>query len=281
MSVSTKVRMNRLFSNGKCLDVAIDHGIANEPSFYSGLEDFPAVMEKIVKAAPDAVQVNYGQARLLQDIGGKDKPALVLRTDISNGYNKILHRVMWATLQNDEEPILAALQLDAAAVVVNIYQIPNEPELFRQCIVNVSKLRRECEKFGMPLMIEPLAMKVPSEQGGYIVDGDVEKIVNLVRMSQEMGADIIKVDPTDAAEDFHCVVQAAGSTPVLVRGGGKGDLKPVLDKSAALMRQGASGMVYGRNVYQHDNPSGVVAALMAIIHDNADGEEAWDIYNKA
>ena len=55
---------------------------------------------------------------------------------------------------------------------------------------------------------------------------------------------------------------------------------PVLRKSAALMRQGAKGMVYGRNIYQHDNPKAVVAALMAMIHNGADGDEAWDIYNR-
>jgi class I fructose-bisphosphate aldolase len=67
--------------------------------------------------------------------------------------------------------------------------------------------------------------------------------------------------------------------PVLVRGGGKEDLKAVLAKSARLMRQGAKGMVYGRNIYQHANPKAVVAALMAITHDDADGEAAWEVYN--
>ena len=65
-----------------------------------------------------------------------------------------------------------------------------------------------------------------------------------------------------------------------MRGGGKEDLKTVLMKSAALMAQGAQGMVYGRNIYQHDNPKAVVAALVALIHDGADGEQAWDIYNR-
>jgi DhnA family fructose-bisphosphate aldolase class Ia len=65
-----------------------------------------------------------------------------------------------------------------------------------------------------------------------------------------------------------------------VRGGGKEDLKNVLMKSATLMSQGARGMVYGRNIYQHDNPEAVVAALMAMIHDGAGGEEAWDIYSR-
>jgi DhnA family fructose-bisphosphate aldolase class Ia len=116
-------------------------------------------------------------------------------------------------------------------------------------------------------------------RGGYQVDGDADKIVTLVRLASEMGADIIKADPTDNAEDFHRVVEAA-RVPVLVRGGGKEDLKTVLRKSAALMRQGAKGMVYGRNIYQHDNPKAVVAALMAMIHNGADGDEAWDIYNR-
>jgi class I fructose-bisphosphate aldolase len=37
--------MNRLFGNGRCLDVAIDHGVCNEPSFLDGLEDMPAVVK--------------------------------------------------------------------------------------------------------------------------------------------------------------------------------------------------------------------------------------------
>ena len=53
-----KVRMNRLFGNGRCLDVAIDHGVCNEPSFLGGLEDMPAVVGARVAAGPDAIQMN-------------------------------------------------------------------------------------------------------------------------------------------------------------------------------------------------------------------------------
>ena len=38
MYVTKKVRLNRLLNNGRCLDVAIDHGVCNEPSFMNGLE---------------------------------------------------------------------------------------------------------------------------------------------------------------------------------------------------------------------------------------------------
>ncbi|MCD1262134.1 aldolase [Shinella sumterensis] len=279
MRDNRKVRMNRLFGNGRCLDVAIDHGVCNEPSFLDGLENMPAVVRSLVDAKPDAIQMNYGQADLLQALPGKDKPALVMRVDMGNPYNRIRHRDMWAVLQNEAEPLIGALEMDAACVVVNLFMLPDEPDLFRQCVQNIARVRADCEKYGMPLMIEPLVMQPVTERGGYMVDGDADKIVTLTRLAREMGADIVKADPTSNAEDFHRVVEAA-RCPVLVRGGGKEDLSAVFAKSAALMRQGAMGMVYGRNIYQHANPSAVVRGLMAIIHADASGEEAYSLYQQ-
>lgn len=279
MRPNTKVRMNRLFNNGGCLDVAVDHGVCNEPSFLVGLEDMAGVVDALVAARPDAIQMAYGQADLLQGRPERDKPALVMRIDMGNPYNPQRHRVMWSMLQNRDEPIGGALEMDAACVVVNLFMLPDEPELFRQCVENISRVRADCHRYGMPLMIEPLVMLPNAVRGGYQVDGDAEKIVALVRLASEMGADIIKADPTEHPEEFHRVVEAA-RVPVLVRGGGKEDLKTVLEKSSALIKQGAKGMVYGRNIYQHANPRAVVAALMAIIHEGADGAGAWDVYNR-
>lgn len=279
MRENRKVRMNRLFGNGRCLDVAVDHGVCNEPSFLDGLENMPAVIKALIDAKPDAIQMNYGQADLLQDVPGKDKPALVMRLDMGNPYNRIRHRDMWAVLQNEADPLIGALQMDAACVVVNLFMLPDEPDLFRQCVQNISRVRADCEKYGMPLMIEPLVMQPVTERGGYMVDGDADKIVTLTRLAREIGADIIKADPTTNAEDFHRVVETA-RCPVLVRGGGKEHLSAVFTKSAALMQQGAMGMVYGRNIYQHANPSAVVRGLMAIIHENASGEEAYSLYQQ-
>jgi fructose-bisphosphate aldolase, class I len=278
MRISHKARMNRLFTNGRCLDVAIDHGVCNEPTFMTGLEDMAAVVDQLIAAGPDAIQMNYGQADLLQSRPEKGKPSLVMRLDMGNPYNSQRHRTMWAELQNADEPIIGALEMDAACVVVNLFMLPDEPDLFRQCVRNIALVRASCAKYGMPLMIEPLVMLPNEVRGGYQVDGDAEKIVPLVRLAAEMGADIIKADPTANPKDFHRVI-AAARVPVLVRGGGKEDLRTVFEKSAALIAQGAVGLVYGRNIYQHENPRRVVSALMAMVHNGVSGEEAWELYH--
>lgn len=280
MSQAKQARMNRLFKSGRCLDIALDHGVCNEPSFMDGLQDMPDVMRRLLAAGPDAIQLNYGQADLLQSHPGKTRPALVMRLDMGNPYNATRHRVMWAVLQNEADPVLPAVQMDAACVVVNLFMLPDEPELFRQCVRNIARVRADCDRYGMPLMIEPLVMQAPSEGSRYSVDGDAEKIVTLVRLAREMGADIVKADPTTDASQFHRVVQAA-RCPVLVRGGGREALQQVFARSRTLLDQGAVGLVYGRNVYQHANPSAVVDALMAMIHDNASGAEAWQRYEAA
>ena len=94
-----------------------------------------------------------------------------------------------------------------------------------------------------------------------MVDGDEAKITHLVRQAVELGADIIKADPTDDVSVYHRVVGAAGGIPVLVRGGGKVSDREILDRTQGLLQQGVSGIVYGRNVIQHENPAGITRAL--------------------
>jgi DhnA family fructose-bisphosphate aldolase class Ia len=72
--------------------------------------------------------------------------------------------------------------------VVNLFQIPNQPEVTDSCIQNILKLKPICDRYAMPLMIEPLVFRPNEEAGGYMVDGDVQKIVPLVRQATELGA---------------------------------------------------------------------------------------------
>jgi fructose-bisphosphate aldolase, class I len=267
-------RLNRLFhpKSSRCFDVAIDHGFFNEHAFLAGIEDIERAVATLVAAAPDAIQLTVGQAPLLQALPGRQKPALVLRTDVANVYGKELPRRLFSRMIH--APVEQALRLDAASVVVNLFAIPNQPEVADQCIENVLRIKPDCDRYGMPLMIEPLVFRPNEQAGGYMVDGDLRKILPLVRQAVELGADIIKADPTDDVTEYHKVIEIAGRIPVLVRGGGKAADEEVLQRTEALMQQGAAGIVYGRNVIQHQNPPGMTRALLAIVHDGATAEQA-------
>lgn len=268
-------KLNRLFNSksGNCFDVAIDHGFFNEASFLTGIENIQQAVHTLVDAAPDAIQLTIGQAQYLQSIAGRQKPSLVLRTDVANVYGKELPSRLFSRMI--ESPVEQAIRLDATCVVVNLFSIPHEPEVMDQCIQNILKIKPDCERYCMPLMIEPLVFQANSTSGGYMVDGDVNKIVSLVRQGVELGADIIKADPSDNVNDYHRVVEIAGNIPVLVRGGGKASDHEILQRTYGLMQQGVRGIVYGRNVIQHQNPAGMTKALMAIVHEGATAEQAF------
>jgi DhnA family fructose-bisphosphate aldolase class Ia len=271
--MSVTARLNRLFApDGKCFDVAVDHGFFGERSFLDGIENMHNVVRTLVDAAPDAIQLSIGQASILQAIPGKQKPSLVLRTDVANVYGKTLPSVIYSEIIGDA--VEQAIRLDAACVVVNLFNLPNQPEVYRQCIANICRLKPRCEHYGMPLMIEPLVMKDNATAGGYMVDGDIDKILPLVRQAIELGADVIKADPCDQVAEYHRVIEVAAGKPVLVRGGGRVSDAEILARTYDLMQQGAMGIVYGRNVIQHRDPAGMTRALMAVVHDGATPDAA-------
>ena len=267
-------RLNRLFNakSNRCFDVAIDHGFFNERGFLQGIENLERAVKTVVAAAPDAVQLTVGQAHYLQSLPGKEKPALVLRTDVANVYGTQLPRTLFSRMI--EQPIEQALRLDATCVVVNLFRIPEQPEVTDQCIQNILRIKPECDRYAMPLMIEPLVFQSNQKAGGYMVDGDLEKILPLVRQAVELGADIIKADPTDDVSVYRQVVEIAGKIPVLVRGGGKAADAEILQRTEKLIQQGAAGIVYGRNIIQHANPAGMTRALMSIVHNGANASTA-------
>jgi len=143
-------RLQRLLgSDGKCFDVAIDHGFFNEGSFLSGIEDMRTAINTIIAAGPDAIQLTIGQAPILQMTPGKAKPSLVMRTDVANLYGKSLPDYIFS--QMIEDPVEQAVRLDAACVVVNLFLLPDQPDVYHQCIENICRLKPECDRSGMPL----------------------------------------------------------------------------------------------------------------------------------
>ena len=273
-------RFNRLFaSDGKCFDVAIDHGMFGEVVHLEGIENIQKAVETVVAANPDAIQLTPGQARFLQRIPGKHKPSLVLRTDTANVYGRSIPEVTYNHLI--EDAVEQALALDAACVVCNLLLLPNQPALTHQCVDNVCRLKPVCEHYGMPLMVEPLVFQPNEIAGGYLVYGDLHIILGLVRQAVELGADVIKADPCDDATEYHRVIQIASGVPVLVRGGGRVSDEEIFQRTEVLMQQGAAGIVYGRNVVQHHNPVGMTQALMAMVHGGANAAQAMSILQGA
>jgi fructose-bisphosphate aldolase, class I len=272
-------RLKRFFSaDGRCFDVAVDHGFFNEPAFLNGIENMQQVISTLVEANPDAIQLTVGMAPLLQSIPGKSKPALVLRVDTANVYGKQLPAHLYSRMIGNT--VEQALRLDAACLCVNLLQVP-EPDgrgynadLHAQCIDNITRLKPECERYGLPLMVEPLIFRPNQEAGGYEADGDILKIIALVRQAVELGADVVKADPCDDVREYKRVIEVASGCPILVRGGSKASEKELVQRTVELMHQGAAGIVYGRNIIQHPSPAKMVRALMAIVHDRIDDEQA-------
>jgi DhnA family fructose-bisphosphate aldolase class Ia len=197
-----------------------------------------------------------------------------LRGDVANVYGTYLQEQLFCLpLGNLVEQ---ALRADAAAVVLNLFHAPDQTELYRQCLANIAAVKAECERYAMPLMIEPLALEAGSH-GDYESSGHAGRIAALVRQAAELGADLIKCDPPTDAGEFHHLVEAAGGRPVLARGGGRMPEQMVFERTLEILRQGASGIVYGRNIIQHPKPRQMTQALMAVVHRGAEAEEAMAI----
>jgi fructose-bisphosphate aldolase, class I len=272
--MSSLYRLNRLFdpTSGRVLNVAVDHGFFGEPSFLAGIEDMSRAIQTLANAGPDAIQLTPGQARFLQRLPGKQKPALVVRTDVANVYGNPLDNHLFST--HFPDAIEQAVRLDAVAVCVNLLHLPGRPEVRESCIRSIMALRTSATAYSMPLMIEPLVMQAGAAGGGYTSDGDTAKVSTLVRQACELGADLIKADPTTNVDEYHRVIEVAGDIPVLVRGGGRVDDEELLRRTAAVLKQGARGIVYGRNVIQHRRPAALVSALMGLLHHGLDVDEA-------
>lgn len=249
-------RLNRLFADdGRCFDVAVDHGFFGEERFLAGIEDVEQAIVTLAAAGPDAIQLAPGQAPILQALPGA-KPALVLRVDVGNVYGGEPSRHLFNELVADA--VETAVRLDAACVCANLLQLEGEPEVHHQCVRNVTRLRADCDRWAMPLMVEPLVFGAGS--------GDAARIAPLVRQAVELGADVIKADPSTGLDGYERVVEVARPRPLLVRGGGRMPEDELLALTRRVLDVGAAGIVYGRNVIQHEDPPEIVRRLMEIVH---------------
>lgn len=265
-------RLNRLFhpQSKRTLIVAVDHALFNNAAFLEGIENMERTVNTLADANPDGVLLSPGEAPHLQRVHGRNKPALMLRADTANFYNEVLPTSK-LFCEAYEDAVEVAVRLDAACILLNLLQVDDFPEMLNQCVRNILKIKNQCDRYGMPLGIEPLSFKKTKD--GLVGDGNPARVATLARMAAELGADLIKTDSTEPESEFDRVIEAASGVPVCVRGGSRASDKEVLEHTEKLVAEGVAGIIYGRNVIQHKNPKGMTKALQAVLHY---GESAKD-----
>lgn len=262
------LRLSRILrpDTGNGIIVAMDHGLFLGP--IAGVENIREAVDRVVAGKPDAVQVSAGTAHAVANLlHGKNAPAFVLRVDATN---------IWRSHPEPKEgyhvtvaKVEDAVRLGADAVVTFFFVGYETDGQEAENLERLSLLASSCRDLGMPLIAEPLVI----EKGAHAVR-DPERIKLAVRIANEIGVDALKVDYTGDPKSFGEVVEAA-TTPILVRGGPKMDTdETMLNMVKEVMEAGSRGLVFGRNIWQHENPTAVLAALAAIVHENASVDEA-------
>ncbi len=100
-------------------------------------------------------------------------------------------------------------------------------------------------------------------------------------MGAESGADIVKTVYTGDVESFREVVRKC-PVPVVLAGGAKVETDAEILKLADdVMEAGAMGVTFGRNVFQHRDPTLIVRAIRRIVIERSSVEEAMEVMSAA
>lgn len=248
LTAGQKSRMHHLtrFTHHRLLILPIDQGLEHGP------EDFlphPHSWDthhayRLAHATPcSAVAVHIGLAEKHQ-WHHPDVP-LILKL---NGKTRIPQNVPpFAALTAQVED---ALRLNAQAVGYTLYVgSARQDEDFRQ----FEQVRAEAHRYGLPVIMwaYPRGEHV-DRQGG---PNDPRMVQYAARVAQELGADIVKVnvpnaDPEHLQEHLHTILLAAGPTKVVFAGGELGEANQVLQTARTVLQAGASGLMFGRNLWQ-------------------------------
>jgi DhnA family fructose-bisphosphate aldolase class Ia len=137
---------------------------------------------------------------------------------------------------------------------------------------NTAYLASKAREKGIPFMVEAVAWgpQIPAEK-----QNAVEFIGQACRMALECGADVIKTTYTGAPKSFKEITSNI-PVPILVLGGAKSELKGIFQGVREAMDSGASGVAFGRNVFEYENPTIMVNALKELVHKGASVKEVID-----
>jgi fructose-bisphosphate aldolase/2-amino-3,7-dideoxy-D-threo-hept-6-ulosonate synthase len=162
-----------------------------------------------------------------------------------------------------------AVKIGADAVSVHINVGADQED---KMLTKLGRVADDCDRYGMPLlaMMYPRGPKI---QNAHAVD----VVAHSARLGAELGADIVKTDYTGDLGTFREVVRGC-YVPVIIAGGPKVETdREILQMVDDSLKAGGAGLSIGRNVFQHENPTRMVKALSAIVHERASIDEAMRV----
>jgi predicted phospho-2-dehydro-3-deoxyheptonate aldolase len=255
MNSGKRKRLQRILrEDGKSVIVPMDHGVTSGP--IHGLTDMQNIIDKLILGDADAVVIHKGIAQQVNT----GRMGLIIHLSAST---KLGPDPNWKVQVTSVEQ---ALRLGADGVSIHINVGAAQENLM---LTKMGNIADECEAMGIPLlaMMYPRGPQIKSEH-------DPEAVMHAARLGAELGADIVKTNYTGSMETFREVVRSC-PVPVIIAGGPRAKTdKEVLEMVYNSIQVGGAGVSIGRNVFQHENPTGMVKALSLIVHKKATVGEA-------
>lgn len=253
-----KNRLSRIFNpkTGKTLMLAFDHGYFLGPT--SGLERLDLSMPPLVDDI-DVLMATRGALRsCISPLTGWNKAVAlrctsgssVLEDDLSNEIISV----------NIED----AIRMNASCMAMQVF-IGSSHQA--QSIENISKAINEGNRYGIPTMGVVAVGKEMARTPEYF------RLAT--RMIAEFGAQIVKCYYSD---DFETVTSAC-PVPIVIAGGKKLPENEALEMCYRAISQGAAGVDMGRNIFQAEDPSAMVKAVKAVVHEGLTGVQGFEMYN--
>lgn len=252
------IRLERLINrkSKKTIVIPLDHGFSL--GTIKGLENMPWIVNEVAKGGANAVLMHGGIAAAghRSSVGTESSEDIGLVIHLSGSTNLSPTPNRKVIVCSVEDAV--RMGADGVSIHLNIGAEDEAPML-----EEVGQISSDCRYWGMPL----IAMMYP--RGEKIKDEHDPEVVNIVaRVGAELGADIVKTNYTGDVDSFKKIVKGCPS-PVIIAGGPKmNTVKDVLKVVyEAVVEADCFGVAMGRNVFQADKPSEMVAALAKIIHE--------------
>jgi DhnA family fructose-bisphosphate aldolase class Ia len=259
------LRIKRLFGNKKNLVIsALDHVM--EYGDQPGIENPEKAIQNCF--GTDALLMSRFMLKRHSDLmGSPDAPVPVVRINWSSSFYYPLGYKVGNTCiatQVDE-----AVEAGAGVVICSLFLEEKDNEALETENVRIfSEVVRQKERLGIPLIGECYVV----EHAEITVDRLQSKVKRVARIMAELGADLCKCFYT--GDRFHEVAQ---NTPVPVFTIGAEKLPTdlaVLAKAHASVKQGARGIIFGRNIFMANNPRRLIAALNDVMNAGVEPSEA-------